>query len=67
MRQLRETEGYILPSWLLIDAESVFSAISASPIKTHSIAVAERVAGPWYHHPVRLVRYSRYDCGCFDQ
>eukprot|EP00974_Lingulodinium_polyedra_P055768 5363045-Lingulodinium_polyedra.AAC.1 len=34
MRQQRETEGYSLPSWLLIDAESVFSAISASPIKT---------------------------------
>eukprot|EP00974_Lingulodinium_polyedra_P071522 6917992-Lingulodinium_polyedra.AAC.1 len=34
MRQLRETEGCSLPSWLLIDAESVFSAISVSPIKT---------------------------------
>eukprot|EP00974_Lingulodinium_polyedra_P011138 1073659-Lingulodinium_polyedra.AAC.1 len=34
MRQLRETEGCSLPSWLLIDAEPVFSAIAASPIKT---------------------------------
>eukprot|EP00974_Lingulodinium_polyedra_P023663 2287190-Lingulodinium_polyedra.AAC.1 len=34
MRQLRGTEGYSCPSWLLIDAESVFSATSASPIKT---------------------------------
>eukprot|EP00974_Lingulodinium_polyedra_P117435 11163244-Lingulodinium_polyedra.AAC.1 len=34
MRQLRETEGCSLPSWLITDAESVFSAVSASPIKT---------------------------------
>eukprot|EP00974_Lingulodinium_polyedra_P027138 2618443-Lingulodinium_polyedra.AAC.1 len=34
VRQLRETEGYCLPSWLLIDVESVCSAVSASPIKT---------------------------------
>eukprot|EP00974_Lingulodinium_polyedra_P111884 10824366-Lingulodinium_polyedra.AAC.1 len=34
MRQLRGTEGYSYPSWLIIDAESVVSAISASPIKT---------------------------------
>eukprot|EP00974_Lingulodinium_polyedra_P091839 8901761-Lingulodinium_polyedra.AAC.1 len=34
MRQLRETEGYSFPSWLLLDVESVFSAVSACPIKT---------------------------------
>ena len=34
MRKLREEGGYFLPSWLLIDAESVFSAIAANPIKT---------------------------------
>ena len=34
MRKLREEGGYSLPSWLLIDADSVFSAIAASPIKT---------------------------------
>eukprot|EP00974_Lingulodinium_polyedra_P024726 2392794-Lingulodinium_polyedra.AAC.1 len=34
MRQLREGRGYTLPSWLVLDAESVFGAIEASPIRT---------------------------------